>query len=92
MNKKKPIFTLNDCHAPNSWLLSTAAVKSSDLMVSGGYDGNLNWYKFNNATKSIVKTNTMSGFDGCINSLKFSNTKGMQTFGQNSVMLAVSHS
>ena len=47
MNKKKPIFTLSDCHKPGSWLLSTAAVRSSDLLASGSYDGCLNFYQFN---------------------------------------------
>jgi hypothetical protein len=51
MNKKRPIFTLKDCHKPNSWMLSTAVVKSSDLMVSGGYDGCLNWYRFDKDKK-----------------------------------------
>jgi len=83
MNKKKPIFTLNNCHKPGTWMLSAAVVKSINLIATGGYDGNINWYKFNKDNKSIVKCHSMSGFDGCINSLKFSHTKGMQTFGEN---------
>lgn len=76
MNKKKPIFSLGDCHKPGSWLLSTAAVKSSDLLASGSYDGCINFYQFQKETKRIIKTNSLSGFDGCINCLQFSNVKG----------------
>ena len=76
MNKKRPIFTLNNCHANNSWLLSTASVKSSDLMASGSYDGSVNLYSVNKDKKEIVKLNSLTGLDGCITALKFSNTKG----------------
>ena len=48
MNKKKPVFTLRNCHTPDTQILSTAVVRSSDLMATGGYDGFLNWYKFDN--------------------------------------------
>jgi hypothetical protein len=34
----------------------------------------------------------MTGFDGCINSMKFSNVKGVQTYEQNKIMLALTHS
>ena len=44
MNKKRPIFTLSDCHRPGTWMLSSAVVKSSDLMATGGYDGCVNLY------------------------------------------------
>ena len=76
MNKKKPIFSLKNCHKPGSWLLSTASVKSSDLIASGGYDGNVNFYTFDKNTKSILKTHSLSGFDGCINAMKYSHVKG----------------
>jgi ribosomal RNA-processing protein 9 len=76
MNKKKPIFSLKDCHRDNTWLLSTANIKSSDLLASGGYDGTVNLYQFNKDQKSILKINSLSNLNGCINSLKFSNTKG----------------
>lgn len=92
MNKKKPIFTLKDCHKPNTWMLSTASVKSSDLLASGGYDGCINFYQFNKAKKEIIKTNSLSGFTGCINCLKFSHTRGAQTYQSNQIMLAASHS
>mmetsp|Transcript_19416 Transcript_19416/g.29825 ORF Transcript_19416/g.29825 Transcript_19416/m.29825 type:complete len:131 (+) Transcript_19416:565-957(+) len=51
MNKKRPIFTLADCHRPNSWLLSTASIPQCDMMASGGFDGNLNLYKFDKDNK-----------------------------------------
>ena len=92
MNKKKPIFSLSDCHKPGSWLLSTAAVRSSDLLASGSYDGCINFYKFDKQAKTLAKTNSISGLDGCINCLQFSNVKGNQTFKKNEIMLAASHS
>jgi len=76
MNKKKPVFSLQNCHRNDSWLLSTAAVRSSDLMVSGSYDGCVNFYQILKEKKEIVKTHSLSGLHGCINSLKFSHTKG----------------
>ena len=92
MNKKRPIYTLKNCHENNAWMLSTAAVKSSDLMASGSYDGNVNFYQFNKEKKVINKLNPISGLEGCINSLKFSHSKGQQNVSKNEVMLAVSHS
>lgn len=91
MNKKKPIFSLANCHAPNTWMLSSAVVKSSDLMVSGGFDGFVNFYKFDKEKKQISKELSLDGFNGCINALKFSNVRGNQTY-QNSILLAVSQS
>ena len=79
MNKKKPIFSLGDCHK-RGWMLSTAAVKSSDLMASGGVDGCVNLYKIDKSKKAIVKTRTLEGLNGSINALKWSNTKGAQTY------------
>ena len=90
MNKKKPIFSLGDCH--KSWLLSTANIKSCDLMATGGFDGRVNLYKFNKEKKQIEKLNSLEGLNGCINSLKFSHSKGRQALQKNEVMLAVSHS
>lgn len=92
MNKKKPIFSLGNCHKDNTWMLSTAVVKSSDLIASGGFDGCVNFYQFNKEKKQIIKTNSLEGFHGCLNSIKFSNTKGVNTYAQNEIMLAVSHS
>lgn len=92
MNKKKPIFTIADCHLNDSWILATDNVKSSDLLASSSYDGTINFYKFLKDKKEIIKTNTMTGFDGCLNCLKFSNVKGNQTKLKNEIMLAVTHS
>jgi hypothetical protein len=72
-------------------MLSTAAVKSSDLMASGGFDGCVNLYKFDKDKKQISKEVSLDGFNGCINALKFSNVRGNQTY-QNSILLAVSQS
>jgi len=47
MNKKKPIYTLDKPHDADSWVLSTANVRNSDLLCSGSYDGQLVFYKFN---------------------------------------------
>jgi len=76
MNKKKPIFTLNDCHKKDSWLLSTANVYNSDLLASGSYDGCVNFYKFIKKTKKLIKVGAIEDLTGCINSMRFSHTKG----------------
>lgn len=39
MNKKKPLFSLEGIHKDDSWLLSTANIRNSDLFASGSYDG-----------------------------------------------------
>lgn len=39
MNKKRPIFTMENLHKNDSWILSTASVRNSDLFCSGSYDG-----------------------------------------------------
>ena len=60
-------------------------------MASGGYDGCINWYKFDKDKKAILKTHSIEGFAGCINSMKFSHVRGTQTYTDN-IALAVSHS
>jgi ribosomal RNA-processing protein 9 len=85
MNKKKPIFSLKGCHKDNSWLLSSASVRNSDLLATGSYDGFVNFYKFNKDEKTLEKTHEIGDMPGCINDLKFSNSRG-------DLMLAVSHS
>lgn len=92
MNKKKPVFSLGGCHSTDSLLLSTALVKNTDLMVSGGNDGRVNVYQFNKEKKQLSKLRAIEGLDGCINSLKFSHSKGRQNLAKNQLMLAVSHS
>lgn len=39
MNKKKPIYSLEGLHRDDSWVLSMANVKNSDLFATGSYDG-----------------------------------------------------
>ena len=46
MNKKKHIYSLGGLHRNNSWLLSTANVRNSDLMASGSYDDQVLIYGF----------------------------------------------
>ena len=72
--------------------MSVANVKSSDLVASGGYDGMVNLYKFDKDAKEINKLKSISGLEGCINQLKFSNTRGANTFKSSDIMLAASHS
>jgi ribosomal RNA-processing protein 9 len=53
MNKKKPIFTLEQPHREGSWVLSTANVRNSDLIVSGSYDGQVVFSKLNKSEKKL---------------------------------------
>jgi len=46
LSKKKPIFSLENVHKNNSWVLSTANIRNSDLVASGSYDGCVNLYGF----------------------------------------------
>lgn len=90
MNKKKPIFSVKNCHSADSWLLSTANVHNSDLLASGSYDGQVNLYKFQKDAKKLEKINTLTNLTGCINSLKFSNCKSGNDWSN--IMLATTHS
>lgn len=92
MNKKRPIFSLANCHQGKSWLLSTALVHNSDLLASGGFDGCVNLYKLEKDKKRIVKKREISGLPGSLNNIKFSHSKGAQNFKKNEILLAVSHS
>ena len=87
MNKKRPIFSLPNCHRRKSWLLSTALVHNSDLMASGGFDGCVNLYKFNKEKKSIQKVKEIDGLPGSLNCVKFSNSKGFQNFKKNEIAI-----
>ena len=89
MNKKRPIFTLENLHDKESWILSTANVRNSDLFCSGSYDGNINFYRLNKNQKNFEVIKKYGGMAGCINNMRFSNVRG-QDFS--SLMLAVSHS
>ena len=53
MNKKKPIYSLGGLHRNNSWLLSTANVRNSDLMASGSYDDQVLIYGFRRQQKDF---------------------------------------
>ena len=46
MNKKKPVFSLEGVHKPDSWVLSTANVLNTDLFASGSYDDQIVLYQF----------------------------------------------
>jgi WD40 repeat protein len=89
MNKKRPIFTLENLHSPDSWILSTANVRNSDLFCSGSYDGQIIFYRLNKDKKNFEVARRLRGFNGCINNMKFSNIRG-QDFSN--LMLAVTHS
>ena len=92
MNKKRPIYSLNNCHAKNTWLLSTDLVHNSDLIATGGFDGKVNLYKFNKDKKMIEKIKEIDGLHGSLNQIKFSNIKFYNNFNVNETFLAVSHS
>ena len=46
MNKKKPIYSLESLHKDDSWILSTANVRNSDLIASASYDDQVLIYGF----------------------------------------------
>jgi len=99
MNKKRPIYSLEGLHRNDSWLLSTANVRNSDLFASGSYDGQVLIYGFRRTERDFGVLGRFQGLHGCINAMKFSHARasndlytGMKsTFGSN-IMLAVSHS
>ena len=76
MNKKRPIFTMENLHKNDSWILSTASVRNSDLFCSGSYDGQLNFYKLNKEKKNFEVARRITGLNGCLNNIKFSNVRG----------------
>jgi len=89
MNKKRPIFTLEGVHSDNSWVLSTANIRNSDLMCSGSYDGQVVFYKVDRNERNIGILKREEGLNGCLNCIKFSNVRGTAF---NEAMVAVSHS
>lgn len=89
MAKKKPVFSLSNCHKPGSWLLSTDVVHNSDIMASGGFDGSVNLYKLDKDARKIHKINSIEGVNGSINCLKFCNVN-RNNF--KNIMLAASNS
>ena len=99
MNKKKPIYSLEGLHRNDSWILSTANVRNSDLIASGSYDDQVIVYGFRRQEKDFGVLGRFQNLPGCINCLKFSHARATNdlysglhtTFGSN-LMLAVSHS
>ena len=100
MNKKKPIYSLESLHRDDSWILSTANVRHSDLLASGSYDGQVLVYGFRREKKDFGVLGRFKDLDGCINALQFSHARASNSlytglkampFGSN-LMLAVSHS
>jgi ribosomal RNA-processing protein 9 len=81
MNKKRPIFTLGGLHEKNSWILSTANIRNSDLFTSASYDGQVIFYKLNKDAKNFEIINRVKNLPGCINSMKFSNHKSIGNYG-----------
>lgn len=53
MNKKRPISTLLNCHQEGTHLLSTDVLHNSDIIASGGFDGNVNLYKLDREERAI---------------------------------------
>ena len=93
MNKKKPLFSLEGLHTDNSWILSTANVRNSDLFASASYDGQVICYGFRRDNKDFGVLGRFKGVDGCINAMKFSNTRSVDLMTKESnLMLATSHS
>ncbi|CEF63481.1 U3 small nucleolar RNA-interacting protein 2 [Strongyloides ratti] len=76
--KKKPICIQKFAHKNGkdnkdcqNWITSLAAIPYSDLMVSGGNNGVINFWKIANDNKKIILITSYS-VDGFINDLKFS--------------------
>ena len=93
MNKKKPLYSLAGLHQNNSWILSTAAVRNSDLFASGSYDGQVICYGFRREKKDFGVLGRLKNLNGCINAMKFSNTRTADLLAKNAnLMLATSHS
>ena len=68
-------------------------MRSSDLFASASYDGQVVCYGFRRDKKDFGVLGRLKGLPGCINSMKFSNTKSTDLLAKNSnLMLATSHS
>ena len=72
MNKKRPIYSLNNIFANNGWALSTDAIKNSDLIAAGGFDGTLPLIKFEKEKKQLREIARVRGLAGCLNNVRFS--------------------
>jgi WD40 repeat protein len=93
MNKKKPIYSLEGLHSGDSWILSSANVRDSDLFCTGSYDGQIVVYGFDKDKRKFGVQGRIKNVEGCINSLKWSHHKAAELVSnRNNLMLAVSHS
>uniref|UniRef100_A0A0N5C6P7 WD_REPEATS_REGION domain-containing protein n=1 Tax=Strongyloides papillosus TaxID=174720 RepID=A0A0N5C6P7_STREA len=77
--KKKPICIQKNAHKNGKsnkdgqdWITALAAIPYSDLIVSGGNNGVINFWKIANDSKKIILVTSYS-VDGFVNDLKFSN-------------------
>ena len=97
MNKKKPVYSLEGLHKGDSWVLSTAAMRNSNLFASGSYDGQVICYEFRRDKRDFGVLGRFKNLPGCINAMKFSHAKSSGDFMQSQghsqrFMLAVTHS
>ena len=93
MNKKKPLYSLAGLHQNDSWVLSTAAIRNSNLFCSGSYDGQVVVYGFQMDKKRFGVLGRFKGLDGCINALRFSHMRSSEMLNKSlAPMLAVTHS
>ena len=93
MNKKKPIYSLEGLHSENSWILSSANVRNSDLFATGSHDGQVILYGFQKEKKNFGVLNRIKNLPGCINAMKFSHARSLDLLNKNtSISLAVTHS
>uniref|UniRef100_A0A0K0FKE1 U3 small nucleolar RNA-interacting protein 2 (inferred by orthology to a human protein) n=1 Tax=Strongyloides venezuelensis TaxID=75913 RepID=A0A0K0FKE1_STRVS len=77
--KKKPICIQKNAHKNGKsnkdgqdWITALAAIPYSDLIVSGGNNGVINFWKIANDSKKIILVMSYN-VDGFVNDLKFSN-------------------
>lgn len=93
MNKKKPIYSLEGLHSGDSWILSTAGVRDSDLFCTGSLDGQIVCYGFDKDKKKFGVQGRIKNVHGCVNNLKFSHHKAADLVtNKGSLMLAATHS
>ena len=75
MNKKKPIYSLEGLHSNDSWVLSTASVRNSDLFASASYDDQVIVYGLRKEKKDFGVMGRFKNLPGCINAMKFSHAR-----------------
>eukprot|EP01126_Amoeba_proteus_P004021 TRINITY_DN11378_c0_g1_i1.p1 TRINITY_DN11378_c0_g1~~TRINITY_DN11378_c0_g1_i1.p1 ORF type:complete len:284 (-),score=58.12 TRINITY_DN11378_c0_g1_i1:58-834(-) len=69
IQKKKPIFTVEDAHGRGNWISAVATVHQSDLAASGSCNGTIKLWKI--SQKQIIHIKDIS-LVGWINALAFS--------------------